>query len=231
VLAGACLALTAVKPHVVYLLWIAAFCWMVRERRWGVAAGTAALLAPTVGLVAVFWPNALTGYRTILANPPLHFLTPTLGGIVRVLIGPGAGQVGLVVAALVGLGLAVYLATRRTALDWRLAGGPLLLLSVATAPYGWCFDQAVLLVPYLGIIAWALRSTESSTKRVAVAVCLVLMNAALVAQNTQHVAEVYLFWMPWALSFLFLACTRGRDNQRQVGAPSRSFGELPASLV
>jgi hypothetical protein len=230
-LAGACLALTAVKPHVVYLLWIAAFCWMVRERRWGVAAGVAAVLGPTVGLLAAFWPNALTGYRTILAHPPLHFLTPTLGGILRVLIGPGAGEVGLVVAAMVGLGLLLYLATRWPALDWRSAGGPLLLLSVATAPYGWGFDQAVLLVPYLGIIAWAIRSAGAPMKRVAVVACLVLLNAALTVQNARHVADVYLFWMPWALGVLFLACSRGHGTHGLAGGPSRSLGELPAGVV
>ena len=44
-IAGAFLSLTAIKPHVVYLVWIAAFWWMLRERRWGIAVGGVALLA------------------------------------------------------------------------------------------------------------------------------------------------------------------------------------------
>lgn len=204
VLGGACLALTAIKPHVVYLVWIAAFWWTVRERRWGVAVGVAALLAPTIGLLGLLWPDALTGYRTILESPPLHFLTPTLGGILRGLIGPGARGLGPVIAAVVGVGLLATLLIRRPALDWRSALGPLLLLSVATAPYGWCFDQTVLLVPYLAILGWAARPTIEPVKRVGIVAGLVLINAVLMAQNNRVVAEVYLFWTPWALGALSL---------------------------
>ena len=99
VLAGLFLALTAAKPHVVYLVWIAAIWWSVRDRRWGIGLGVTAVLVPTTALLGAFWPKALAGYRTILEGPPLHFLTPTLGGILRALIGPSARGIGPVVGA------------------------------------------------------------------------------------------------------------------------------------
>lgn len=219
-LAGLCLALTAIKPHVVYLVWIAALAWAIRGRRWGFFIGVAAPITATLAVLAAVWPNAVAGYRTILERPPLHFLTPTLAGILRATVGPGARTLALAIPAATGIGVIGYLITRRSAPDWRSAAGPLLLLSVATAPYGWCFDQAVLLVPYLAVIAWAVRpSCPRMTRAVAIA-GLMLMNALLMAQNTGRVAEVYLFWTPWALAAIYVYA---RPGPRTVGGPAPAY--------
>ena len=119
-----------------------------------------------------------------------------------------------------GLGLLVYLLIRRSAIEWRSALGPLLLLSVATAPYGWCFDQTVLLVPYLAIVLDALRPGRESVRRVVAIAGLALVNGLLMMQNTRVVAEVYLFWTPWALAALALCgdAPRALNSSRRTGS-------------
>jgi hypothetical protein len=86
--AGMFLAVTTIKPHVVYLLWIAVLWWVITERRWRVLPGLLIPLAPALLLLAWLWPNGLLGYQDILAHPPLHYITATLGGIFRLLVLP-----------------------------------------------------------------------------------------------------------------------------------------------
>src|SRR5262249_34484809 len=83
--AGMCLALTTIKPHVVYLLWIAVFWWVITQGRWKGLLGIFAPLLLSVSILALFWPRGLLGYQAVLANPPLHWPTPTLGCILRLL--------------------------------------------------------------------------------------------------------------------------------------------------
>ena len=202
--AGMCLALTTIKPHVVYLPWIAVVCWVVLERRWRVFAGVAAVLLPSLGAVALVSPRALVGYQSILANPPLHLRTPTLGGVSRLLLFHDAPRIQYLPALVAGSALAVYLLWKRPRIDWKTAMGPLLLVSVTTAAYGWSYDHVVLLVPFLEVVNRVLRDrgVDRSRTRLLIAIT-VIVALAMVVQNRSNVSDDAYFWVPWAMGGIY----------------------------
>jgi hypothetical protein len=211
VAAGMCLALTTIKPHVVYLLWIAVLWSIVAERRWKLMLGILLSILPALGLLTFFWPQSLLGYRELVTNPPHVFQTPTLGGILRLWVVPDASFVQYLPSLLGGTALLLYLVFRPTRLSWRTSLSPLLLLGVATASYGWAFDFVVLLVPYLEIVGWVTAPrTLTVRQRTAVLASLLAIAAGMTAQNILVQRMECYFWMPWALGLLYVFVRRAR---------------------
>jgi hypothetical protein len=216
-LAGAFLALTTIKPHVLYLFWVGAAWWVIAERRWKVAAGFCALLLPTLAILTLLWPEWLTGYRTAMAEPPLYWITPTVGGMLRFWVFPTAPQVQFLPPLVFGLALLGCLLVKRPSLDWRAAAGPLLLASVPTAAYGWSFDQIVLLVPYLELIRWVADGRIKGTrKRALVIAALVALIVATLGQGLLVQSEHFFFWPPLALAAVYAYAWRCRQSVREA---------------
>jgi Glycosyltransferase family 87 len=143
--AGACLLLMALKPHLLYLVWIAIAVWIVEGRRWRVAAGAMAafLIALSVALLAD--RQILQHYVSALRTESMLALyAPPLGGLLRVTFGWHHYWLQFVPST---LGAAWLVWRRSAAAEFDLIREfPLLLMiSVCTSPYGWLFDQIVLL--------------------------------------------------------------------------------------
>jgi hypothetical protein len=217
-LAGTCLALTTIKPHVVYLVWIAVIGWVILERRWKVVAGGAAALLPTLGILTALWPGWLPAYRTATANAPLYWQTASMGGILRLFLLDEAPW-GQFLPPLLGcVGLAIYWLKCRPPFQWQSDLGPLLLVSVPTAAYGWAYDQLLLMVPYLTIIFWLLQSGQLTVKHKVVALAgLVLIAAGMVTENLYGISEVFFFWPPCVLGAIYLYVWHAR---RSAPAPA-----------
>ena len=152
-LAGLFLSLTMVKPHVVYLLWIAVFFWIITQRDWRLTSGICVMMIFSVAVLWIVLPDWLSFYYGALKIPPLYWTTPTAGTYLRLLFFRNWTQAHFVPTIVTGLLLAGYLVTKRPVLKWVNAVPPLLLVSLPTAPYGWSFDQIILLIPYLCVIA------------------------------------------------------------------------------
>jgi hypothetical protein len=218
--AGMFLALTTIKPHVVYLPWIAVIWWVVSERRWRVAAGVIAVLLPSLAVIGFVCPRALIAYQTVLAQPPLHLRTPTIGGIARLYLFAEVPRIQYLPALLAGSCLLVYLAVVRPVIDWKQALGPLLLVSVPTAAYGWSYDQVVLLVPYLDIVSKATGTPAlEAGRRRALLASLVAITLVMAAQNRLNVSDDAYFWAPWAVAGVYLGARlcgelKGREAPR-----------------
>jgi hypothetical protein len=205
VLAGIFLALTSIKPHVVYLVWMGAAWWVIWQRRWGFVVGVLATLLPTLLVLTFVWPAWPAGYQEAMSQPPLYWETATLGGILRELIFTETPQAQFLPPVLGAVCFGVYLLWRRLALDWQNCLGPVLLVSVPTAAYGWGFDQVVLLVPYLQIVLWLFeKDTLTNRDQVATFVGLVLVECGIAAVYMLSIPAQYLFWAPWALGAVYL---------------------------
>lgn len=216
-LAGLCLALTTIKPHVVYLLWIVVAWWILTGRRWKVAAGAASLLLPSIGLLLLRWPAAVSGYQTVLEQPPMVYAAPTTGVVLRLLAFGGAPGTQLLPTLIAGLAVTAYLLIRRPALNWKTALGPLLLLSVSTAPYGWSFDYVVLLVPYIQLVVWLSEDGGVTPRhRVILVAGLMLIAGLMVVQNLLKMNDLFFVWMPWALGAIYLYAYRSRSMHRST---------------
>jgi hypothetical protein len=117
------------------------------------------------------------------------------------------------------LGLA-YLATRlrRTRLaewDWDREMPLLVVVSLATAAYGWVFDQVVLLVAAVPMFVAAIRA--GGIRLVAMIGFWTVTGAIAFAQAFRGVNAFWYFWIPFA--FLVAAVLPGpgfRDEHRPV---------------
>jgi hypothetical protein len=223
-LAGAFLALTTVKLHVLYLLWIVLVWWVVRERRWRVVAGFGALLLATIAILTLLWSGWLTGYRAAMANPPLYWSTPTLGGMLRIWVFSDTPRAQFLPPFVFGLAVLGYLLVARPSLEWPAIMSPLLLASVPTAAYGWSFDQIVLLVPYLEMIRWVAEGQIRGTgEKVLVMGGLVTIVGGMLGQNLLVTADHFFVWVPLALAGVYLFawfCRHRRRGQLAHGPPS-----------
>jgi len=203
--AGLFLALTSVKPHVVYLLWIVAAWWVVVRGRWWMAVGAATLLIGSAVITETLWPGVLADFRRAVAHPPLYWKTPTVGGLIRTL-SPGIDpRWQFAPSLLVGSGTLAYLMVRRPSIDWRVVGPPILLLSVPTAAYGWSFDQIALLPAWLSLVSGALDPGRSPKARAGILATLILIAAIAAAQSIRRSDEVTFFWFGPALGLAYMA--------------------------
>ena len=175
-LAGACAALTLIKPHLLLLFWCALLIRTLHQRRLTTILGAATTIVALSMIALLFNPNVFQQYiDAILEHPPYHWASPTIGTLLRLMFG---WQLTWLIFAAPFLGVlwAGYYA-RRHKHDWRWEEHlPLLLLvSVMTTPYGWDFDQIVLLLPIIHGLRWVLkhRGREASAIGLAYAVtCL-----------------------------------------------------------
>jgi hypothetical protein len=211
--AGCALALLMIKPHLTYLLLLAALWWMLRERRLNMVAGWVASLGVASGLALVWAPDVFFNYAAAAVASPPPYATPTLGTYVGLLIDPNRPWLRLLPSILSGLGLLVWLWRRRGPWRWPDVASPLLLVSVPTAVYGWGFDHVVLLPVVIGLVA-SLR-TARTTRKLVVLSTLMMFQLLLVVQNGLGVNDMFFVWYPLALAGLYW-WTHGRFPRDEV---------------
>ena len=142
--AGLALSLTFFKPHLLYLFYLYSFIAALRARsfRWlaGVAAGTFVLSL----LPAVFQPEILSQYfAAASAAPPIYWHTPTVGSWLQYVYPHGWIRF---LPTLLCTPMAMPWMIRHAAWDSALRHLLVLIpLSLLTNPYGWQYDQMLLL--------------------------------------------------------------------------------------
>ena len=203
-LAGAFAALVALKPHFLYLFWIALLLWSRRERQWAAffAAGATVMGATLVAMIAN--PAVVGQYiASVLQDPPIAWHTPTLGGALRAVLGPE--KIWLQFAPLV-LGLGWLLARWRGCRgDWRWEEqmSVLVAVSVISAAYGWTYDQVVMLT----MILPATQLLAAMVKRgpaIALALIGVAINAVHLGWHGAYTDDWFWWlaplWLAWYLA-------------------------------
>jgi Glycosyltransferase family 87 len=204
-LAGACGVLMAIKPHLVYLFWIALAMWAMRRPlpdRWKIIAGglLVGLIATAIPLACN--PHVLGQYWDAMTNrTPEHWKSPTLGSLLRELF--GQEHFGLqFVPTLIGLvWLAAYgWANRRREWDWLDQMPLVLLVSFVTASYGaWPFDLVILLPAVIQIAAGLTRRGDLRGIVLGVALFATINGAALAMNRLQATSDRFVWMAPTLL--------------------------------
>jgi hypothetical protein len=201
-MAGLCLVLTLVKPHLVYLTLPVIFLHLLWTRRdYRILAGLAVGITSLTAIVFALRPSFLTDYtQTVSQGSLLAWETPTLGGILAYSFGwQWAKLMGLII-----LPITIWLWWRyREKIDltrWVIAT---LLISVITAPFGWGYDVIVLLLPLLQIFIWITEGRFSWPEAIGWAALLIGMNVAAIYQRTFDITELQTYWIPIALAIIY----------------------------
>ncbi len=214
-LAGAALALLAIKPHVAYLFLAGAVWWVIREKRWKVVLGGASVLVCASALVVAISPNVFEQYMNAASNPPLYWYTTTLGTWLRVVFGFERNWLQFLPSV---VGLMIFIAwimQYKTVWDWQQLAPGLLLASTITAAYGWALDQVTLL-PVVCVIISGLPRMKAK-QRTIVAAVYILAQIGMLVLNQLRVDVSYYYWFPVVLGVLYV-----RQRQLLAKAPLAS---------
>jgi Glycosyltransferase family 87 len=143
-LAGALLFFAALKPQLVFLVWIALLLCALSLRRWKPLVGFAGVFALANAAVFLMRPAIFADYWRMLSTAHVGlYESPTLGGLLHHLSGYTALQF---VPFGLALGWFAWQWNRfRASWDWRERLPALLLVSVVATSYAWFFDQVILL--------------------------------------------------------------------------------------
>lgn len=199
--AGAVLALTLVKPHLVYVTLPIVLLIAACERQWRVWWGLGSVILLLTGIAFGLRPMFVLDYgRSIAAGSLLNWQTPTLGGILTVLLGwDWSKWMGTAV-----LPLTISLWYRRpdgaAFLTWF---NGTLLISIITAPFGWGYDAIVLLIPILQMTFWAVTGQLGRRNAGLLIFFLVMIDLLLLWLRLQGINEVYYFGLPVAVAGLY----------------------------
>ena len=148
-LVGVCAVLVGIKPHIVYLFWIALVFWVIERRYWSVILGM--VLAFLGASIMILWLNPALPAQYLFAkvnspNTLFSLQTPTFGTVLRKLWGWDKIWLQYVPPALGTMWFLVFWAKRHRSWDWGERLPILLLVSLTTTIYTWGYDQVVLLI-------------------------------------------------------------------------------------
>ena len=142
VLAGVCLLLFGLKPHLLYLVLLAILLWSIQMRKWVVLI-TPALCAAGASLAAIAFNRNVLGYFHETVQAAVD--TPCgVGGALRALFGVQHVWLQFLPSACGLVWFAWYWMRHRSAWVWEERVPLLLLVSIGTAPYFWAHDLACL---------------------------------------------------------------------------------------
>jgi hypothetical protein len=222
-LAGASAALWLLKPHLLWLILLLLAWDIVRNRRFhlllGLFAGTAALLAIPV----IFQPAVLREYLTAMRNfPMLASYAPNFGGLLRMAFGDQYHWLQFA-PCVPGLAFLGYALVRHQEDNWVHYFALLALISFITSPYGWSYDEIVLLPAVLHIAA-RLRKRSSRLRWTALGTYLAA-NGAVLLVSWWRPHDAYLLWTApmWLLLYcLALSLTEAKPGS-VAAADNASF--------
>ncbi|QDU22314.1 glycosyltransferase family 87 protein [Urbifossiella limnaea] len=158
--AGACAALTALKPHLLAVFGVLLVLdAMSRPGRTALASGVGTLAA-ALGGVLLLNPDVVEQFARATAYPPpgavplTEWVLPVASYWLRVLVAPERFWVQFMPCAAACVVIAAWRWKRGERWDWPAALPWAVWASVLATPYGgWVFDLAVLLVPVVAVAA------------------------------------------------------------------------------
>jgi hypothetical protein len=214
---GALLALLLVKPQLTAVSLMIFGVWCVRVRAWRVAGGMLLALLASAVIVTLSNPSVWQQYLDAMTSrPPSHFISPTIGAVLRGWLAPSSFWLQFVPALLGAVWGLWYWTRRRDNWNWRTAGILPLFVGCLTAAYGgWTFDLIVLL-PAIVLVGFDFRAKRLGGARGSVVLAFYAITQ-LVMLLTQSGTHQFVFvWVAPVLFILYLI------SRRDVAGRARS---------
>ena len=199
-LAGLSLTLVAIKPHLVYIFWVALIVWILEKRQWRVILGGAAGCAVAIIIPLMFVP-AIFGhyfglYSTNAAPKPFEWKTPTLSTALGLIFGLDNLWVRYIPPALTLIWFIFYWRKQRIDWNWTEQMPLLLLVSQATTVFAWVWDQIILLPALICGAVWAYHGGRRRIIAAVLVGFLMIDLAPLLVMSGVLIPEGFsLFWM------------------------------------
>lgn len=190
---GSLLAITLVKPHLLFLVYFWLGLSSVVTRKRGTVAGITFVFLVLIGIVFLVQPELSNWYFNAARQPPIYFKTPTMGSWFQEWLGRSAYTARMLPTIIVLAVVSVLFFVQRLR---GLELTTVLILapwSLLCSPYGWVYDQ-VLLLPTVIWIA-------TSGRRTAPPIVLILANITL-AVTPADWGQQWGVWYPLVVALL-----------------------------
>jgi glycosyl transferase family 87 len=204
---GAATILISIKPHPVYLFWIALVYWVIEQRKVRVAIGALVALSIATLVPVILSPNLFTQYRALFSTSavanPFTLDTPALGRVLRVSL-KSESPVIQFVPCVVGIAwFLVYRYRRRDDWNWVEELPLLLLVSVSTSAFAWSYDLIVVLP---SVIQITVRLIRSRNLRLIWNAATAYVSISAIYWITKFVlnADFWSFWLPPVLFLMYV---------------------------
>jgi len=210
-IAGAGLALMALKPHLFLVLWPIVLIECIRNKSLRVLAVGFAILAAVTALAYGLAPHAWPQYIAMLHSSQLsgEFLqTPSY--LLRWLIAPSKLWLQLVPSAIAVVWACWYYWRHRSKWDWLQHGYLVLLVSVIVSPYAWVTDEIVLLPLVIAVLVRQRTAKDITAAYIAING----ITLGLLLTGFQLSSGAYI-WTPLAWGAWYLYGTRRSQNPCQ----------------
>jgi hypothetical protein len=208
-LAGAMLALTLLKPHLVYLLLLTVLLWIVRERRWHCLLGCCLTGFAATGLSLAANPLVFHQYYHAVTNhPPSDWVTPTIGTALRLLFGIDRRWLQWVPLIPGVLWLVWYWRKNRSEWVWARHAPLLLIVSLLTTCYGWSHDFVLGLLPILQVAVWVSRGSARMMASCAIALFFAIDAILIALPLVGYRNDFWAIWLSPVLIVSYLSFRR-----------------------
>jgi hypothetical protein len=199
-LAGAALLLCALKPHLFLPFAAVLLLWALRRRAFGILAGFSAALAASLAFSFCLDVHAWAQYSQMMrAGGAVNEAVPVLSVPFRNLLDHRAVWLQFLPQACACAWALGYFWTRRDRWNWMDHGSLLLLVSAMCTPFGWFFDEAMLLP---AVLAGLYRAVEARRSLLPLALIAGVALAEALA-SVQVTSPFYLWttpaWLAWYL--------------------------------
>ncbi|HQE93090.1 MAG TPA: glycosyltransferase family 87 protein [Anaerolineae bacterium] len=207
---GAWVIVLSIKPQLVYLLLVVLLLWLVERRQFVPVLSGMGVLALAGGVTLIVNPRIIGQYlEALTAYPPVAWATPTLGSVLRLLLGLDKFWLPLI-PTLGGLVWAVlYWRRRRHSWDWETELPLLLFVSLLTTLYTWTYDLVLLILPIVALLARWFRQKSVGRAKPFLLVYIALCVVMFIVQRWElddfwfvWVSPVLLAWYLWARTYV-----------------------------
>lgn len=213
-LAGAALAVLAVKPHLFLPFGVVLIAWSLYERRFRVCGAAATAMLCMLAFGYAVDPGGWQEYAGMMQQQKLSDeMIPTISLGFRLLIHRGWDWLQFVPAGVGSAWALWHWWKKRNAWVWRSDGAILLAVSVMVAPYAWFTDESLALpAVLLGIYRARARSLIVYAVLAGVALVEVLMQLPVNSGFYLWTAPAWVVWSAVALR------TSGARREEQAAA-------------
>lgn len=209
-LAALCLLFPASKATVWYLLVPLLAWWVIKYRRWKILIGFAAFVGISFLIAELQVPSITTYWLEALPQVKSHsiqFRNPTLVDVLNNGIFNITGQVPvwpqIAIPSVCALAFLLWLIIRPPRPELSATLCPVLMLSVATAPYCWFFDQAVLVIVQVTLVAQACKEHIPVQLKRHLFVSLIALQLVTLCATFAFEEQFHFWWFPLALMALW----------------------------
>lgn len=202
-LAGSAASLATIKPHVLYLFFLALLFWIIRNRSWLVLIGSASTIFILTLISILFDPGVIGHYFEAINSYRLGmWATPTIGLYLRGIFGLEKDWLQLL-PAVFGLSWFIFHWKKHYKhWDWLEEIPLLLLICIVTSPYSWTYDMVILLFPVLAVFAAVKRRENNLTNYVIIGSFLILNFVNILSHK--NFSEHWFVWYAPSLLIWYL---------------------------